>query len=126
MTKKENTKQTDTGKRTYETAYKTHKDKDLLQQVSVEFYQWEEEGQILIGRLLEFEEVMSKEFEKPYNRYIIDTDDGLQGVICGYVMDSLVANKDLIGKIIAIEYLGQKQLAGDRVVNRFKINVIKE
>jgi len=110
----------------YERKYKEAEKTGKTVQLSHEFYQWEEEGQILIGRLLEFEEVMSKEFEKPYNRYIIDTDDGLQGVICGYVMDSLVANKDLIGKIIAIEYLGQKQLAGDRVVNRFKINVIKE
>jgi len=126
MTKKENTKQETTAKRTYETAYKAHKSKATMQQVSVEFYQWEEEGQVLVGKLIEWEPVKSKDFEGEYNRYVFDTDDGLVGVICGTMFDTLIAEKDLKGKLLAVEYQGKRQLEGGRTVNRFKVSIIPE
>lgn len=126
MAKKEEVKDNSTGKRTYETAYKTHKGKATMKQISVEFYQWEEEGQVLVGKLLEFEPVESKDFEGKYNRYIFDTDDGLVGVICGIAFDTLAKEKDLIGKLLAVEYQGKRQLEGGRTVNRFKVSIIPE
>jgi len=126
MTKKENTKQETTGKRTYETLYKAHKAKDTMKQVSVEFYNWEEEGQVLVGRLIDWEAVESKDFEGKYNKYTFDTDDGLVGVICGTMFDTLNEEKDLKGKLLAIEYQGKRQLEGGRTVNRFKVSIIPE
>lgn len=114
------------GKRTYETAYKKHKAKDTMKQVSVEFYNWEEEGQVLVGKLVSFDPVKSKDYEGEYNRYIFDTDDGLVGVICGTMFDNLIAEMDLIGKVLAVEYLGKRQLEGGRTVNRFKVSIIPE
>ena len=113
-------------KRTFESLYKTHKTKETMQQVSVEFYQWEEEGQVLIGRLIEWEPIESKEYEGTYNRYVFDTDNGLVGVICGTMFDTLIAEKDLKGKVLAVEYQGKRQLEGGRTVNRFKVSIIPE
>lgn len=126
MAKKETTKQETTGKRTYETAYKAHKAKDTMQQVSVEFYIWEEEGQVLVGKLIEWESVKSQDFEGEYNKYVFDTDDGLVGVICGTMFDTLIAERDLKGKLLAVEYQGKRQLEGGRTVNRFKVSIIPE
>lgn len=126
MGKKEETKETNTNKRVYETAYKTHKGKETMQQVSVEFYQWEEERQVLVGRLIEWDTLESKDFDGNYNRYVFDTDDGLVGVICGTMFDTLVTEKDLKGKVLAVEYLGKKQLDGGKTVNRFKVSIIPE
>lgn len=126
MAKKENIDQEHLAKRTYESAYKTHKTKDTMQQVSVEFYQWEEEGQVLVGKLIEWEPIESKDFEGTYNRYIFDTDDGLVGVICGTMFDTLNKERDLKGKLLAVEYQGKRQLEGGRTVNRFKVSIIPE
>jgi len=126
MTKKETPKDNNKAKRTYEALYKAHKAQETMKQVSVEFYQWEEEGQVLIGKLIEFEPVESKDFEGTYNRYIFDTDDGLVGVICGAMFDTLCKEKDLTGKLLAVEYQGKRQLEGGRTVNRFKVSIIPE
>lgn len=126
MSKKENTTEVISTKRIYEAAYKAHKAKDTMKQVSVEFYQWEEEGQVLVGKLIEFEPIESKEYEGTYNRYVFDTDEGLVGVICGTMFDTLIGEKDLIGKVLAVEYLGKRQLEGGRTVNRFKVSIIPE
>lgn len=126
MAKKETTSPPVNVKRTYETAYKKFKTSDKLQQISVEFYQWEEEGQVLVGKLIEWEVIESKDFEGKYNRYVFDTDDGLVGVICGTMFDTLIAEKDLKGKLLAVEYQGKRQLEGGRTVNRFKVSIIPE
>jgi len=110
----------------YERTYKEAKKKGKTEQVSVEFYQWEEEGQILIGKLLEWELFEDGEYDKPCNKYIFDTDEGLIGVICGASMDGLIEKKDLAGKILSIEYQGKKDLGGGKSVNRFRVDVIIE
>ena len=110
----------------YERTYKEAEKAGKTAQLSHEFYQWDEEGQVLIGRLLDYEPIESEDFEGTYNRYIFDTDEGLAGVICGVVIDKLMENKDLRGEILRIEYQGKKQLEGGRTVNRFRVDVIKE
>lgn len=110
----------------YERTYKEAEKAGKTTQLSHEFYQWEEEGQVLIGRLIGYEPVESKEFEGTYNLYLLDTDEGLAGVICGVVIDALVEKKDLTGQILRIEYQGKKQLEGGRTVNRFRVDTIKE
>ena len=110
----------------YERTYKEAKKAGKTEQVSIEFYQWEEEGQVLIGRLLEWEIFEDSEYDQVCNKYIFDTDDGLAGVICGTSMDKLIERKDLKGKILSIEYLGKKDLKGGKVVNRFRVDVIRE
>jgi len=126
MAKKETAPAKTAPKRSYETSYKKHKDTDKMQQVSVEFYQWEEEGQVLVSKLIEWDVIESKDFEGEYNRYVFDTDDGLVGVICGTMFDTLNAEKELKGKVLAIEYQGKRQLEGGRTVNRFKVSIIPE
>ena len=112
-------------KDSYEKYYKDSQKAGKTAQVSHDFYQWEEEGQVLIGKLIEFEAIDSKEYEGKYNRYIFDTDEGLMGVICGTVVDKLMAEQDLTGKVLRIEYQGQRQLDAGRTVNRFRIDIIK-
>jgi len=109
----------------YERTYKEAEKAGKTQQLSHEFYQWEEEGQILIGKLIDYEPVESKDFEGTYNLYLLDTDDGLCGVICGVLIDKLMEKKDLRGEVLRIEYQGKKQLDAGRTVNRFRVDVIK-
>ena len=110
----------------YERKYKEAEKTGKTVQLSHEFYQWEEEGQVLIGRLIEFMPVESKEYEGEYNLYIFDTDDGLAGVIFGVLIDKLMTEKNYIGKILRIEYKGKKQLDAGRTVNRFRVDSIIE
>ena len=53
-------------------------------------------------------------------------DEGLMGVICGKVIDKVMAERDLINKVLRIEYQGQRQLDGGRTVNRFRVDIIKD
>ena len=110
----------------YERRFKQAHEEQKTSQVSHEFYTWEEEGQVLYCRILDSEEMTSKDYEGTFYRYIADSDDGLIGVIFGSVFDKLYQEKNLAGKIIRVEYLGQKQLDAGRTVNRFRVDIIKE
>lgn len=110
----------------FERRFKEADSEEKTSQVSHDFYTWEEEGQTLYCQILDSEEMYSKEYDQNFTRYIADTDDGLVGVIFGTVFDKLYQEKNLQGKIIRVEYLGQKQLDAGRTVNRFRVDVIKE
>lgn len=112
-------------KANYEKMYKDAKSKGKAKQVTHEFYNWEEEGQVLIGKLIGYDQVESKEYDGVYNRYVFDTDSGLVGVICGKLIDAVMDEGDFIGKVLAIEYQGKRQLEGGRQVNRFRMEVIE-
>jgi len=126
MAKQETAPAKDVSKTVYETMYKKAKAAGKEKQVSVDFYNWEQEGQILVGRLIDSEETESDTCEGKYNKYTFDTDLGLVGVICGKMFDLLVEDKKLIGKVLSIEYLGKRDLKGGKTVNRYKVFEIPE
>ena len=113
-------------KMTMEQTFKTGEAEGHTSQVSHQFYDWEEEGQTLYCRIVDFEEFSSKEYDGTYYRYIAQSDEGLVGIICGKMFDLLFQEKTLTGKLLRIEYLGQKQLEAGRTVNQFRVDILKE
>ncbi len=119
-----------TAAKTYEQQYKEAQGKGHTQQVSYNISSWDEEGKVLIGRLLKLRKVSSKElggtFEGEVNKYLFDTDEGLVSCICGATVDKLVDGQEasFIGQIMAIEFQGKRQLSQGREVNVFKVDII--
>lgn len=115
---------------TYEQQFKQAKEKGQTQQVSYNISSWDEEGKVLIGRLLKLRKVSSKElggtFEGEVNKYLFDTDEGLVSCICGATVDKLIDGQEsaFIGQIMAIEFQGKRQLSQGREVNVFKVDII--
>lgn len=122
-------KKTETAK-TYEQQYKEAKTKGQTQQVSYNISSWDEEGKVLIGRLLKIRKVSSKElggtFEGEVNKYLFDTDEGLISCICGATVDKLIDGQEdkFINQVMAIEFQGKRQLSQGREVNVFRVDII--
>lgn len=115
---------------TYEERYKRAKTEGQTRQVSFQITQWEEEGKVLIGKLIKVEKVTSKElggkFEGEVNKYLFDTDEGRVSCVCGTSVDRIIdAHKDrFIGYTMAIEYQGRRPLSDNREFNLFRVDII--
>ncbi len=115
---------------TYEQQWKDANAKDRTQQVSYSISSWEEEGKVLIGKLLKVRKVSSKDiggtFEGEVNKYLFDTDEGLISCICGSAVDRVIDGEPdrFIGQVMAIEFQGKTQLSQGREFNRFRVDII--
>lgn len=115
---------------TYEQQWKKSKADGKTRQVSYDIGTWDEEGKVLIGRLLKVRKVDSKElggtFEGQVNKYLFDTDEGLVSCVCGTSVDKLIdGNEDnFIGQVMAIEFQGKRQLSQGREFNVFRVDII--
>lgn len=115
---------------TYEERYKRAQKENQTRQVSFSITQWEEEGKVLIGKLVKVEKVSSKElggtFEGEVNKYLFDTDEGRVSCVCGTSVDRVIdAHKEkFVGYTMAIEYQGKRTLSGNREFNLFRVDII--
>lgn len=120
----------ETRETTYEQRWKKSKADGKTRQVSYDIGTWDEEGKVLIGKLLKVRKVDSKElggtFEGQVNKYLFDTDEGLVSCVCGTSVDKLIdGNEDnFIGQVIAIEFQGKRQLSQGREFNVFRVDII--
>lgn len=114
----------------YEQKYKQSKEKGNTLQVSYNISSWDEEGKVLIGKLIKLRKVSSKElggtFEGEVNKYLFDTDEGLVSCICGASVDKLIDGQEdrFIGQVMAIEFQGKRQLSQGRECNIFRVDII--
>ncbi|GAI97003.1 unnamed protein product [marine sediment metagenome] len=117
-------------KETYEQRFKAAKETGHARQVSYSITSWEEEGKVLIGRLLKVKKVSSKDiggtFEGEVNKYLFDTDEGLVSCICGSAVDRVIDGQEarFLNQIMALEYQGKRQLSQGREFNDFRIDII--
>ena len=111
---------------TYEEISAAAKKQGKIRQESQGFYKWEEEEQTCVGRLLKIVKVESEDGKSEYNRYTIDTDNGLQGVSAGVTVDKIIDGGDYINKIIVLTYKGKTSLEGGRSANNFELYIIEE
>ena len=115
---------------TFEERYKRAEKEGQTRQVSFSITQWEDEGKVLIGKLVKVEKVSSKElggtFEGEVNKYLFDTDEGRVSCVCGTSVDRVIdAHKDkFVGYTMAIEYQGKRTLSGNREFNLFRVDII--
>lgn len=61
-----------------------------------------------------------------YNQYLFDTDEGLIKCAFGQATDKEAGALMEVGKVYAVEYLGQVKITGGRSVNKFTIDLIDE
>lgn len=115
---------------TYEERYKRASKEGQTRQVSFQITQWEEEGKVLIGKLVKVEKVSSKElggkFEGEVNKYLFDTDEGRVSCVCGTSVDRIIDAhpKHFVGYTMAIEYQGRRSLSDNREFNLFRVDII--
>lgn len=72
------------------------------------------EGEHVVGKLIAIEEVKLPQYEKPCNRYILDTDKGPASVLMGGATDKNIEGKLHIGWLTYIKFEGKRSLGDDR------------
>ncbi|MBA7551009.1 hypothetical protein ES705_43542 [subsurface metagenome] len=106
-------------KEDYAKAHEKGKTKRLTRQI----YTWDEERQVLVGKLLSMEPFTEGTFDTEVKAYIIETDDGVITTVLGSATDKQLSKIDPVGRNIYIEYLGKKELKDGRSVNLFNVDV---
>jgi len=90
------------------------------------YFQFEKKGDGFVGRFKGRSAVDSSLGGGQYNQYLFDTDDGLIKCAFGQATDKEAGALMEVGKVYAVEYLGQVKITGGRSVNKFTIEWIDE
>jgi len=108
----------------YEMMAKEAQKAGTVEQLTYPFYQWDEVGQVLIGKVLSVETVKSDTYEGDFFRYIMDTDEGEVAVVLGAVADKVMSEGQLNNKIVMITWHGKKTGKQEQSFNLFTVEVI--
>lgn len=98
-------------------------EKGKVDLVTMEIHSWDEEGQVLIGKVKAIQPFTGGSFDTEVNQYIIDTGDRMVSTVLGSSTDKQLAKVDLQGRLVKIIYRGKKQLDDGRQVNNFEVRV---
>ncbi len=107
----------------YQAEYDKACEAGLTSEVTRGIQSWDEEGDFIVGKVVEIGPFTEGSFDTEVNYYLIDTDAGRVSTILGSATDRQIAELDLVGKLVHIEYRGKKQLADGKQVNNFKVEV---
>lgn len=107
----------------YEDDYAKSKEKGKAVQVTRQIVIWDEEGQVLTGKVLEVQPFTDGIFETEVAMYIIETDNGIVSTVLGSATDKQLAKIDVRGSRMHIEYKGKRALKDGRAVNIFNVEV---
>lgn len=86
--------------------------------------QWTEEGQQIIGRVIDIQPFTGGKFEGSCNQYLIETDDGIISTLLGGATDKQIVDNDISGKVVCITFNGKKILEDNRQINLFTVEII--
>ena len=111
-------------KTTMKEAYDKAKAAGKLDRPTYRIHTWTEDSALLIGEVKGVSKFVGGKFEAEVNCYRIKTDDGTVSCILGTYTDGQLAEVDLIGKTVCIQFQGQKSLDDGRKVNVFDVDVI--
>ena len=114
----------DTPKATYAEAYEKAKAEGRLTRKTSRIHTWTGESSVLIGKIKAVKPFTGGKFEAEVNAYLIETDEGLVSTILGSYTDTQLADMEIIGKTICIEYEGKKDLEDGRKVNLFNVDFV--
>lgn len=103
--------------------YAKAKEKGKVQRLTRQIWTWDEEGQVLIGKVTAIEPFSEGMFDTEVKSYIIETEEGTITTVLGSATDKQLAKVDPVGRNIFIEYLGKKALKDGRSVNLFNVDV---
>jgi len=101
-------------------------DKGTAVELALELQVWEETGQVLFGKLLDFEPFTSGDYETECQRYTFQTDEGRVSTILGSVGDRALASPANKGRLFRIMFNGKKTGKKGKSYNDFSILMIPE
>lgn len=108
----------------YTEDYQKAKEKGKVEQITTIIYKFEAEGDVLVGRVVEIRPFTEGKFDTEVKCYILDTDMGRVSTVLGSATDKQLDKASVKGKIIAITYHGQKDIAGGQSVNLYTVEVL--
>lgn len=82
--------------------------------------EWEE-GETIVGKLIDITTVHFEETGNDINGYLLETDAGLIQFTMGASVDMQAGNKMVIGNVYACTYKGKKDIGKGRHMNVFKV-----
>lgn len=94
------------------------------EKLTIEYREFKEKGDIIIGRFLATVEITSRTNQGKYNQYIFDTDAGKIKFHCGAFFDKDAGSLMSLGNVYAITFQGKKKLEGGNTVNLFDLLLV--
>jgi len=82
-------------------------------------------GDTIVGELMDIQDAYFEATKSHVNKYIMQTDDGLESAIFGAIGDAQLKDRIQVGDIIHAEFIEKKELTGGRTANIFKIKIIE-
>ena len=107
----------------YTDQYEKAKEKGKVEEITKQIFTFTEDGEKLIGVVVDIQPFNEGDFDAEVNQYILDTDDGRVSCILGSATDSQLTGKEIKGKLVCVTFHGKKTLKDGRQVNRFKVEV---
>jgi len=108
----------------YRDMYAQAKEDGSAKQVGTKTFKFSDEGEQIIGMLLNVEQVKNKRFKHPVNKYTFETDEGVFSVIMGQAADKIYGPQLAVGDVYAITYDGKVKLARGNNMNSYTIELL--
>ncbi|MBA7471383.1 hypothetical protein ES707_06689 [subsurface metagenome] len=105
----------------YKSMYNCAKKDGTAKQRTAKYKEWDQKGQVIVGKYISANPVQSKMSDGSYNQYLFETDEGLIKFALGKSTDQEVSEILVKFNVYAIEFLGQEDLTGGRRVNKFNV-----
>ena len=103
--------------------YLKAKEKGKTKTLTKLIYTWDEEGQVLIGKVVDIKPFLEGKFDTEVNCYTIESGGVLYTTVLGSATDKQLKDVDPVGLNVYIEYRGKKQLDDGRQINNFHVEV---
>ena len=89
--------------------------------LSVAYLPWDKKGQIVIGKLMSENVIVSRKTDGTYKQYVFHTDDGMVKFQCGSFFDNDQGALMKIGGVYSILFNGKKKIPSGNSVNDFEV-----
>lgn len=91
--------------------------------ISREIFRFENEGDVLLGKVIEIKPFTDGEFDTEVSQYILDTDDGVMSCILGSATDKQIQGKVSVDDVVRFAFKGKTETAKGNQVNVFDVKV---
>ena len=89
--------------------------------LSVAYMPWDKKGQIVIGKLISENIIVSRKTDGTYKQYVFHTDDGMVKFQCGSFFDNDQGALMVRGGVYSILFNGKKKIPSGNSVNDFEV-----
>ena len=88
--------------------------------------QWKVNDQRIVGRILDIETIKGKKDKGSFRMYKMECDNCIAKFTLGAQIDQIFPGNELIGRVIAITYLGTEDIGGGKHMKNFDIMDLTE